>query len=70
MQPDKTLRTYTGGSEMEEFSQSPLDPALFQVPAGFKKVDKIIDPTLKIDDLLAMFKEKLHEWFWLNRRLL
>jgi hypothetical protein len=65
MQPDKTLRTYTSGSEMEvvEFSQSPLDPALFEVPPGFKKVDKIVDPTQRRMTYWERFKEKLHEWF-------
>jgi hypothetical protein len=38
-------------------------PALFQVPAGFKKVEKIIDPTQKQMTYWQWFKEKLHEWF-------
>jgi hypothetical protein len=65
MQQDKTLRTYTGGSEMEvvEFSQAPLDPALFKVPPGFKKVDKIIDPTQRRMTYWQWLKDKLHEWF-------
>ena len=30
---------------MVEFVEAPLDPALFQVPSDFKKVDEIMDPT-------------------------
>lgn len=32
-------------TEVLELVEVPLDPALFQVPAGFKKVKEIIDPT-------------------------
>jgi hypothetical protein len=31
--------------EVVEFVEAPLDPALFEVPAGFRKVDKLTDPT-------------------------
>ena len=31
--------TYTSFSRVTELSQAPLDPALFEAPAGFKKVD-------------------------------
>jgi hypothetical protein len=65
VQPDKTSRTYTGGSEMEviEFSQEPLAPALFEVPPGFKKVDRLTDPTQRRMTYWEWLKEKLHEWF-------
>jgi len=64
-QPDKTWRTYTGGSELEivEFSRAPLDPALFQVPADFRKVDKIIDPTQWQEmSYWQRIKETLYSW--------
>jgi hypothetical protein len=32
-------------TEVLEFVEAPLDPALFQVPPGFKRVNEIIDPT-------------------------
>jgi hypothetical protein len=31
--------------EVVEFVEAPLDPALFEVPPGFRKVDKLTDPT-------------------------
>jgi hypothetical protein len=68
--PDGTARTYTNVSEMEvvEFSQAPLNAELFQVPADFRKVDRIIDPTHQSLRLQAMtywqrFKEELHHLF-------
>ena len=66
LQPDKTWRTYTGGSEVKvvEFTRAPLDPALFQVPAGFHKVDRIIDPTqCQQMSYWQRFLEMMHRWF-------
>jgi hypothetical protein len=61
IQPDKTSRISTTVSEMEvvEFSRAPLDPALFQVPAGFKKVKR----TGEQITYWEWFKAKLHNWF-------
>jgi hypothetical protein len=68
--PGGTANTYTNVSEMEvvEFSRAPLSNELFQVPAEFKKVDKIVDPTQQPLRLQAMtywqrFKEGLHNLF-------
>src|SRR5262249_44156604 len=46
-QADGSSKSVTGTNEMEvvELSRSPLDAGLFEVPLGFKKVDKIVDPT-------------------------
>jgi hypothetical protein len=68
--PDGAAKTYTNVSEMEiiEFSHAPLSAELFQVPADFIKVDKIIDPTQQPLRLQAMtywqrFKEGIHNLF-------
>jgi hypothetical protein len=61
IQPDKTSRVFITVSEMEvvEFSRAPLDPALFQVPAGFRKVKR----TGEQITYWEWFKRKLHSWF-------
>lgn len=43
VEPDGTSRQYTSRWEtaVTEFSQAPLDPALFELPAGFTQVAKI-----------------------------
>jgi hypothetical protein len=43
--PDGSLKEFTSSSKMEvvEFSQAPLDPALFQLPPGFRKVHRLAD---------------------------
>ena len=38
-------KAYSSMMEVIEFSEAPLDQALFNVPADFKKVKEIIDPT-------------------------
>ena len=38
-------KAYSSTTEVVEFSEAPLDRALFKVPAEFKKVKEIIDPT-------------------------
>jgi hypothetical protein len=55
-QADGSSKSYTSTSETEvvELSQSPLDGRLFEVPAGFHKVDKIVDPTQQPLRLEAM----------------
>lgn len=45
VQPDNTPKAYSSTTEVVEFSEAPLEQALFEVPAGFKKVKEIIDPT-------------------------
>lgn len=42
---DASKTVYFSTTEVVEFVEAPLDPALFQVPADFKKVKEIIDPT-------------------------
>jgi hypothetical protein len=68
--PDNSPRNYSSVSEMEvvEFVEAPLDPQLFQVPAGFRKVDRIVDPTQESLRLQAMtywqrFKEEMRNLF-------
>jgi hypothetical protein len=38
-------KAYSSTMEVVEFSEAPLKPALFKVPADFKKVKEIVDPT-------------------------
>ena len=47
LQARDTSTQNTGFStrEVVEFVEAPLDPALFEVPADFRKVDKLTDPT-------------------------
>lgn len=42
---DASKTVYFSTTEVVEFVEAPLDPALFRVPADFKKVKEIIDPT-------------------------
>jgi len=44
-QQGTTPKTYSSTIEVIEFLEAPLDQALFKVPADFKKVKEIIDPT-------------------------
>ena len=60
--------SFVSEREVVEFSQAPLDPALFRVPADFKKVDRIVDPTQEPLRLQAMtywqrFKEEVYNLF-------
>ena len=41
----KQIANYSITTEVLEFVEAPLDPALFEVPPHFKKVKVIIDPT-------------------------
>jgi hypothetical protein len=36
--------TDTSSTTVTELSEAPLDPALFEAPAGFRKVDQFIQP--------------------------
>jgi hypothetical protein len=64
---DNSPKTYASVTEMEvvELVEAPLDPALFQVPSGFKKVNKIIDPTQRLQarTYWDRFKEGLYSLF-------
>jgi hypothetical protein len=40
----KQIANYSSTTEVLEFVEAPLDPALFEVPAHFKKVEEIIIP--------------------------
>ncbi len=60
--------SYSSEMEVVEFSQAPLDPALFRAPADFKKVSKIVDPTKQPLQLQAImywqrFKEEVYNLF-------
>jgi hypothetical protein len=66
--PDKTWTSSVPTTEVIEFVEAPLPPELFEVPSGFKKVDRIIDPTQQPARLQAMtywqrFKQELRNWF-------
>ena len=54
---------YSSMTEVVEFVESPLDPALFQVPADFKKVKDIIDPTQRRLQALTYW-ERFKAEFW------
>ena len=41
----KQIANFSITTEVQEFVEAPLDPALFDVPPHFKKVKEIIDPT-------------------------
>ncbi len=58
--PDGSLKETTHATEIEivDFSEAPLDPALFQVPSGFKKVERIsYGPPMS-------FSERVQYWWW------
>jgi hypothetical protein len=42
---DNSKKVASPTTEVVEFVEAPLDPALFEVPADFKRVKEIIDPT-------------------------
>jgi hypothetical protein len=53
-------------TEVMEFVESPLDPALFEVPADFRKVDELTDPTQRPLQALTYwerFKYELWSFF-------
>ena len=58
----------TWGSEVVELKEGPLDPALFEVPADFRRVEQLrtwiaaVAPKKQLSGW-EWFKEKLEEWF-------
>jgi hypothetical protein len=61
-QPDGSQKEYTNTyeSEVTELSEAPLDPALFEVPAGFKLVSKLnTQPPVPTMVALQMWWERL-----------
>jgi len=61
-----TAKAYSSTTEVVEFSEAPLDKALFEVPADFKKVKEIIDPTqqrMQATTYWERFKAELWEIF-------
>jgi hypothetical protein len=67
---DGRSESYTTTSETDvvAFSKAPLDLGLFQVPAGFEKIDKIVDPTQQPWRMQAMtywqrLKIEFHDLF-------
>jgi hypothetical protein len=61
-QPDGSQKDYTNTfeSEVTELSEAPLDPALFEVPAGFKLVSKLnTQPPVPTMVALQMWWERL-----------
>ncbi|MGZ4860706.1 MAG: hypothetical protein ACXV8M_14175 [Candidatus Angelobacter sp.] len=65
--PDNSASSYSSVSQTEvvEFVEAPLDSALFEVPADFKKVKEIIDPTQRLQALTywERFKSELWSFF-------
>jgi hypothetical protein len=59
--PDGGMKEFTSSSKMEvvEFTQAPLDPALFQVPPGFRRVDRLADQRGPQSNVQAL-------WQWLK----
>jgi hypothetical protein len=57
----------TWGSEVVELKEGPLDPALFEVPADFRKVEHLRTWTASLPkrqlSAWEWFKEKVQEWF-------
>jgi len=61
-QPDGSQKDYTNTfeSEVTELSEAPIDPALFEVPAGFKLVSKLnTQPPVPTMVALQMWWERL-----------
>lgn len=58
----------TWGSEVVELKEGPLDPALFEVPADFRRVEQLrtwiaaVAPKKQLSGW-EWFKERLEEWF-------
>ncbi len=58
----------TWGSQVVEFKEGPLDPALFEVPSDFRRVEQLrtwvaaVAPKKQLSGW-DWFKEKLEEWF-------
>jgi hypothetical protein len=44
-QQGNTPKAYSSTTQVVEFSEAPLEQALFKIPGDFKKVKEIIDPT-------------------------
>jgi hypothetical protein len=66
--PGKISDHSVSETEVVAFVEAPLPPELFEVPSGFKKVDRIIDPTQQSARLQTMtywerFKQELLSWF-------
>lgn len=68
VQPDGSQKDYanTFASEVTELSEVPLDPALFEVPAGFKLVAKMnTQPPVPTMVALRMWWERLKRSIWI-----
>lgn len=66
-QQDKTSNAYSSTIEVVEFSEAPLEQSLFRVPADFKRVKEIIDPTqrrLQAMTYWERFKAELRDIFY------
>ena len=57
-----TTKAYSSTIEVIEFSEAPLEQALFKVPADFKKVREIIDPTQR--PLAMTYWERFKAELW------
>ena len=53
----------TWGSEVVELKQGPLDPALFEVPADFRRVERLRTWTASLP------KHQLSAWEWLKKKV-
>jgi hypothetical protein len=59
-------KAYSSMTEVVEFSEAPLEQALFEAPADFKKVKEIIDPTQRRTQAMTYwerFKAELWDIF-------
>lgn len=68
VQPGGSQKEYasTFESEVTELSEAPLDPALFEVPAGFKRVAKLnTQPPVPTVVALRMWWERLKRSIWI-----
>jgi hypothetical protein len=56
-------QSFSSTTEVIEFMEAPLDPALFEVPPDFKKVKEIIDPTQqRLQSLTCWERFKYEPW--------
>jgi hypothetical protein len=60
------IPAYTSKMEVTELSTAPLDPALFEVPAGFKQVQRFTErppspPSSKVIRVLDWVRQSVHK---------
>lgn len=68
VQPDGSRKEYANAfaSEVTELSEAPLDPALFEVPGGFKRVAKLnTQPPVPTMVAVRMWWERVKRSIWI-----